>query len=542
MKLNRKAYIIIFIFLSAFLLFLKYSIDRNNMRKQIDQLLKSSEAQLLDSSNFKHTVFTPVLDIKINTTENFVYCSSFQNAWNNFRSEVFEDTLEISAADSAEIIMKLEEALSQKATLDDEYHVSLAGRGRDGIVSKINAELMEKFKTNHFDAEIKTDEVLIYSRFKKTYSLEYPLDSIIEHKLESTDGSFAGEISYECFGIEDNIIGDKTCENQVSQIDVLYGKDTFWWEESNAANEPICYPRGVILRFKLKNCDDEFIMASDNFMHFEDTENTLLKLYYEINDIASNKKFNYINLKVFYIDHYFNEEFFGSKFDGFSQKVKKINIEDIRSDTKQEFLEKFREKAGLDEIEFKMLCKYIDEMDERMNTKYRNPKIVPSRFIFPKLDFKLSIAYPLFSNAKFRVSGIQDIDLKMKFSAPSDIKMFYEQFSLACVFMSKPILYIKKKNAKLPYFMVCMNNSEIFKKDDAYLKYGEQYYQKALKKRESDPWFDDWNEYYYEVLFKARRDSSIPKIKTSTPETIIINGRTIWRYKILNKDQFIDRN
>lgn len=110
------------------------------------------------------------------------------------------------------------------------------------------------------------------------------------------------------------------------------------------------------------------------------------------------------------------------------------------------------------------------------------------------------------------------------------------------IYRAALILYIKKKNAKLPYFMVCMNNFGIFKKDDTYLKYGEQYYQKAFKKGESDPWFDDWNEYYYEVLFKAGRDSSILKIETSTPETVIINGRTIWRYKILNKDEFIDRD
>lgn len=425
MKLNRKMYIIFFIFLSFFLLFFKYSIDRN----KADRLLKLNEPRLLDSSSFKHTVFTPVLDIKINTTENYIYCSSFQDAWNSFRSDVFKDTLEISLADSDEIIMKLEEALSQKTMLDDDYHVSLAGRGSDGIVAKINAELAKKFKTSQFDAEIKTDEILVYSRLKKTYSLEYPLDNIIEHKLDFTDGSFAGEISYECFGIEDNIIGDKTCENQVSQIDVLYGKNIYFWNEANAINEPICYPRGVILRFKLKNCDDEFIMASNDFMHFDDTKYTLLKLYYEINDIASNKKFNYINLEVFYTNHHLNEEFFGSKFDTFSQKVKKINIEDIRSDTKQEFLKKFREKAGLDETEFKMLCKYIDTMDERMITKYRNPKFVPSRILFPKLDFKLSIAYPLFNNAHFKVSGIQDVDLKMKFSAPSDIKMFYEHLS-----------------------------------------------------------------------------------------------------------------
>ena len=164
MKLNRKMYIIFFIFLSAFLLFFKYSIDRN----KADRLLKLNEPRLLDSSSFKHTVFTPVLDIKINTVENYVYCSSFQDAWNNFRSDVFKDTLEISSADSDEIIMKLEEALSQKAMLDDDYHVSLAGRGSDGIVAKINTELAKKFKTNQFDAEIKTGEVLIYESTPKS--------------------------------------------------------------------------------------------------------------------------------------------------------------------------------------------------------------------------------------------------------------------------------------------------------------------------------------------------------------------------------------
>ncbi len=186
----------------AFWLFSKYSMDRNNMRKQIDQLIKSGEPHLLDSSNFKHTVFTPVLDIKINTTENFVYCSSFQNAWKSFRSEVFNDTLEISAADSAEIIMKLEEALKQKTMLDDKYQVSLAGRGGDGIVAKIKAELMKKFKTNHFDAEIKTDEVLIYSRFKKTYELEYLLDEFLDHDFYLMNPT-GGRTYLKSYGIQD---------------------------------------------------------------------------------------------------------------------------------------------------------------------------------------------------------------------------------------------------------------------------------------------------------------------------------------------------
>lgn len=506
MKLNRKAYIILFIFLSAFLLFLKYSIDRNNMRKQIDQLIKSGEPHLLDSSNFKHTVFTPVLDIKINTTENFVYCSSFQNAWNNFRSEVFKDTLEISAADSAEVIMKLEEALSQKATLDDEYNVSLAGRGRDGIVAKINAELLKKFKTNHFDAEIKTDEVLIYSRLKKIYELEYPLDEFLDRGLSFSNRS-GGSVPVKSFGFQDNIVGDRNCEIKINQIELLYCKNDRFWYKITFKDRPFCYPDGVILRFKLKGSDDEFIIATDEFItHANDTENTLLKMYYKINDLATNKKFNFFNLSVFYENDYTNEEFFGSYFKSFSEKVKKIKIEDIRSDAEQEFLEKFRLKAGLDEIEFKMLCKYIDTMDERMN-KYINPLHEASCLKIPKLKFNYSINYPFVDNFMNNnvIKAVQEIDMQFKFSTiPDEIMRYENPFSVRIFNEFFSTLYIKKKNEPLPYFMACINNHEILTK-----------------------------EYYY-----MKKDS--PELKTTPGDTIYINNKPVIYYKILNKHQFID--
>ncbi|NMD00011.1 MAG: hypothetical protein GYA62_09855 [Bacteroidales bacterium] len=482
--------------------------DRNNMRKQIDQLLKSSESQLLDSSNFKHTVFTPVLDIKINTTENYVYCSSFQNAWSNFRSDVFKDTLEISAADSVEIIMKLEEALKQKTMLDDEYQVSLAGSGGDGIVSKINAELMEKFKNNHFDVEIKTDEVLIYSRFKKTYELEYPLDEFLDRGLSFSNRS-GGSVTVKSFGFQDNIVGDRNCEIKINQIELLYCKNDRFWNEVTFRDRPFCYPDGVILRFKLKGSDDEFIMATDEFItHANDTENTLLKMYNKINDLVTNKKFNYFNLSVFYENGYTNEEFFGSIFKNFSEKVKKIKIEDIRSDTKQEYLEKFRIKAGLDEIEFKMLCKYIDTMDERMN-KYINPLHEASCLKIPKLKFNCSINYPFVDNFMNNniIKTVQEIDMQFKFSTiPDEIMMYENPFSVRVFNEFFSTLYIKKKNEPLPYFMACINNHEILTK-----------------------------EYYY-----MKKDA--PELKTTPGDLIYINNKPVIYYKILNKHQFIDNN
>jgi len=500
MKLNRKAYIIIFIFLSFFLLFLKYSIDRNNMRKQIDQLLKSSESRLLDSSNFKHTVFTPVLDIKINTTENFVYCSSFQNAWKNFRSDVFKDTLKISAADSAEIIMKLEETLSQKATLDDEYNVSLAGRGRDGIVSKINAELVKKFKTNHFDAEIKTDEVLIYSRLKKTYELEYLLDEFLDHDFYLMNPT-GGRTYLKSYGIQDNIIGDRNCEIKKSQIESLYCKDFIFSGRTVNNDDPYCYPDGLIMRFKLKGCDDELIIATD-FKGRINEYSTLLNMYFMADDLISNKKFNQFNLKVFYDNNYLNEEFFGPKFDGFSQKVKKIKIEDLRSDTKQEFLEKFREKAALNEIEFKMLCQYINAMDEKIN-RYLNPWRRAFSLKIPKLKMNFSIKYPLFNDIiGHKYKFIHEIDAQFKFSKVPDELLRYDYWlPVSPPFVVVNMLHIKKKNAKLPYLMAYINNPEI-------------------------------------VL----KDNRLPELKTTPGNLIYINDKPVIYYKILNKDEFIDRD
>ena len=489
----------------AFWLFSKYSMDRNNMRKQIDQLIKSGEPHLLDSSNFKHTVFTPVLDIKINTTENFVYCSSFQNAWKSFRSEVFNDTLEISAADSAEIIMKLEEALKQKTMLDDKYQVSLAGRGGDGIVAKIKAELMKKFKTNHFDAEIKTDEVLIYSRFKKTYSLEYPLDDFLGCGYKNLYSRIGQDFLVEGFGFQDSVVGDKTSEVKISQIELLYCKIPKFSSVPSGRDDPYCYPDGFILRFKLKGCDDEFIIASYFFDRINE-HSTLLNTFIMLDDLASNKKFNHLDLKVFHNNNYINEEFFGSKFDGFSQKVKKINIEDIRSDTKQEFLKKFKEKASLDEIEFKMLCEYIDTMDKRMN-RYINPLHREFSLKIPKLKLNFSVKYPLFNNIiGHKYKFIHEIDARFKFSEIPDALMMYDNSCYVHELVIMPILYIKKKNAKLPYLMVCINNDDFLAPDDYYTK------------------------------------NNVPKLKIAPEKLMYFCNKPVWYYKILNKDEFMDRD
>ena len=466
---------------------------------------KTNEIKLIDSSELKHTVFTPVLDIKIDSKENFIYCSSFQAAWNNFRSEVFKDTLEISAADSAKIIMKLEEGLSQKATLDDEYHVSLAGRNE--IVAKINTELMKKFKTNHFDAEIKTDEVLIYSRFKKTYSLEYPLDDFLGCGYDNLYSRIGQDFLVEGFGFQDSIVGDKSSEIKISQIELLYCKADRFWSLPTFRDTPFCYPEGIVLQFKLKGSDDEFIMATDEFItHTNDTENTLLKIYYKINDLATNKKFNYFNLSVFYESNYINEEFFGSNFLKFSEKVKKLKIEDLHSNTKQEYLEKFRVKAGLDETEFKMLCKYIDAMDERMD-KYINPLHRAFSLKIPKFKLNFSVKYPLFNGIiGHKYKFIHEIDAQFKFSEIPDALIMYDNSCYVHQLVIKPILYIKKKNEKLPYLMACINNYDFLIADDYYTK------------------------------------NIVPKLKIAPEVRIYIGNKPVWYYKILNKDEFIDRD
>ncbi|HOT75354.1 MAG TPA: hypothetical protein PK467_06195, partial [Candidatus Wallbacteria bacterium] len=294
--------------------------------------------------------------------------------------------------------------------------------------------------------------------------------------------------------------GDRNCEMKISQIESLYCKVSKFSLASSGKIAPHCYPDGLIMRFELKGCDDEFIIAS----YFGDSINeysTLLNTYIMLDDLASNKKFNQLNLKVFYDNNHINEEFFGSKFDSFSQKVKKIKIEDLRSDTKQEFLEKFREKAALDEIEFKMLCKYIDTMDERMNI-YLNPFSLAFSLKIPKLKINFSIKYPLFNNTiGHKYKFIHEIDARFKFSKVPDELVLYDNSCYTYGVTIVDLLYIKKKNAKLPYLMAYINNPEI-------------------------------------VL----KDNRLPELKTTPGDLIYINNKPVIYYKILNKHQFIDNN
>jgi hypothetical protein len=95
------------------------------------------------SSGLKHSVIVPTLDTPLPAGKNVIWCSSFQIAWNRLKKDVAKGPIRIR---NAELVAdRLNRAKESAEDLEPEDYFAAAGRGRDGIVQKIQEEMSQKF-------------------------------------------------------------------------------------------------------------------------------------------------------------------------------------------------------------------------------------------------------------------------------------------------------------------------------------------------------------------------------------------------------------
>jgi len=249
---------------------------------------KNSEQKVQDK--LKNTIFTPVMDIEIDKTNNYVYCSSFQAAWNSLCNDVLKGTVETSYSINPRLVSKLNEMVPEKVTLSDEYNVSLAGRGGDGIVKKIEQEASKKFKQPYeFTHNIGSDEIVVFSKLDKSVELEYPLDeSPLDPIMFPLKYPFfsADSVEVNWWGINMYVEGLGDMDKKIGQIDILYMNmpvisEYYDYGTVSAGN---CWPIGHIIKIKTKNPEDELIISSIK------TERTLTETFKKINSMVKKDK------------------------------------------------------------------------------------------------------------------------------------------------------------------------------------------------------------------------------------------------------------
>jgi len=231
----------------------------------------------VSSENLKRTKFTPVLDTPINTDENLIYCSTFQNAWNQLCDKYANGTLEMENA--PDYVEKLNALYKQAPLISDDSALAVAGTGKK-ILSKINRTANKKFRRLNkneqppkLNVPIKSDEIVILSYLYKNINFKIPFEKtnpigMWTEGIKKGRFFYADTLGYDRWLSEPN----KDEKDYSGQISLLY------FDESKYR---------AIIKLTDKSMSDEIVISN------LPVQTTLEKTYKNINDLivsSRNKK------------------------------------------------------------------------------------------------------------------------------------------------------------------------------------------------------------------------------------------------------------
>jgi len=358
---------------------------------------------LQNSDQLKSTIITPFLDTKIEKDKNYIFCSTFQMAWNE-ACKMLDEPIAINSIQS--FVHKLNILINQPNLLTDDSYIAMAGFKKDNIIEKINQALKNKFKNPPVvNAKLSNDyDILAYSYLNKKLLFKHKFENIKDGLLFSF-GTI--EVIVSAFGI--NNYSSLKHENSAKQIELLYWND----EIDNL-------PKGCIVNLKTLSQNDELIISS---LPIEDT---LIKTYGKIKDFINHKYENYltpdqlISLTKIKCSHSQNDSIIFSSF-----IVPKINFDILHSYDilKNKILDNRKLLIKLNLIDqFYFISEAIQYIKFKLNED--GAKLESYAKIVLSIGKGFIIKTPLSINGPF-------------------------------------IVYLKNKNSDYPYFMTYIGNNEL---------------------------------------------------------------------------------
>src|SRR5207249_7276850 len=107
--------------------------EKPNLQQEPERAFAASSELL------KQTVVLPTLDSTIPEKKSAIWCISVQLAWNRLKNDITKEPVKLAAGQEiADGLNSAEESESDMASSD---YFTLAGRVKDGIVEKIQAEI-----------------------------------------------------------------------------------------------------------------------------------------------------------------------------------------------------------------------------------------------------------------------------------------------------------------------------------------------------------------------------------------------------------------
>jgi len=247
----------------------------------------------IEASLLKATCFTPILDAKINTGENLIYCSTFKLAWDSICKEV--------KIENASEYDKLNDVSIDPIDTTENSYITMSGFIKEGILDQIDNTLKDKFSIPFaVNKNMSSNSFFLYSYLKKIITP----NKLTKHYYPSRFLNLKNSIE---------------TLSRISSLEFIY---------DNGPNESTCalkgyFPKGSII--KIAESTNEDIIISTIILN----EN-LLRCYENINDMI-----NDINNKVMIKNKYGKKPLL-------SEMVKYFNFEsrspeEIRRHIEQEY-------------------------------------------------------------------------------------------------------------------------------------------------------------------------------------------------------------
>jgi hypothetical protein len=198
----------------------------------------------VDSTTLKQTVITTNLEEKINPAKNYVYCSTFQLAWNELTKNIIKGDLHLVNEPILVGILNKFRNIITKNDVSSKDYVAMAGFGKGKIVDKINSELTKKFGKEAWTVKEKLspDDILAFSFLMKNLAFKTQFD-------DSPVGMRFNESPdvVKAFGILKFQGRSEKMAELSKQVDILYyNKDK----------------KEFIVRLTTENSTDELILAA----------------------------------------------------------------------------------------------------------------------------------------------------------------------------------------------------------------------------------------------------------------------------------------
>jgi len=216
------------------------------------------------TDELKQTVVTCVAGEKIEASKNYIYCSTFQYAWNILCTSILKEALLLAGA--PEYAKTLNAAMKEKPNVSEQSYLAMAGFGGENIVKKINEGLSDKFGGDApgVSERLGPEDIIAYAYLYK--NLEFA------KKFEAPKNFLSIKFNekwsqLDSFGI-DNFSDSNDAHADLSrQVDILF------YEEG----------RGFVIRLNSKSLNDEIIIST------LEAKDTLLAAYDSIISVINEK-------------------------------------------------------------------------------------------------------------------------------------------------------------------------------------------------------------------------------------------------------------